>query len=189
MKNINVKVPSNLHLIDAFNKLSVFDNQKKFIFSYEECISLIEDNLGKRQYASILVFFNKTFVGHSLISHNMTCDQELMIDNYFIDKKWQGFGIGTAAFTLIIEKIHDMHKNCSSLGLFVNKDNLSALGLFEKCGFVRKNMSNEYKEDLMRLSVEARIQMQRISRNALVECFPLINSVESLCKEHHLTMP
>lgn len=94
------------------------------------------------------IYNGPDMVGYAM--HGMNKDQDVWLDRFMIDKRFQGRGIGKSALRLILEKLKVYYPRRHRLLLSVNKDNEVAIRLYEMYRF-RKTGFMDGDEEVMML--------------------------------------
>lgn len=146
-------------------RLSVYRHQQHYIYSSAECQRLIAENINARYYIGFSLKLSGVHVGSALISWPYRDDGTIQIDNFFIDRHYQGKGIGSAAFSAMIGNLLAFRPSCKKLVLYVHEENEAAKGMFVKCGFTRATLKTDCAsvENLMTLSRKKSVRMERLN--------------------------
>lgn len=102
----------------------------------------------QEQYEIWGIRVNQTDIGACGLKNITKTDGEYW--GYIGEKKYWGKGIGSKVMELIIELAKQ--KNLDSIWLNVIDDNIRAIRLYEKYGFVKKNEQNQFVEMRLVLS-------------------------------------
>lgn len=81
------------------------------------------------------IYADGEMVGFFAYSYDPESTDNYWINGFLIDKRFQGKGLGKAAFAAIIEHVRKTFSQCNRVGLTVHPDNAPARKLYEAFGF------------------------------------------------------
>jgi len=133
----------------AVADLGVKENQKKYVapaigilargYVYRDC--------NARVYA---IENDGTIVGTSLVREFSDEPQGYDLQQFFIDKRFQGKGYGSAALGLILDELRK-EGHYDQVEVCVKKDDTAAIHLYEKHGFVDSGYIDEDTPDSLNM--------------------------------------
>ena len=131
---------------EAALKLSVGDDQKKFVPSPAESLASAYVKPWDEALDPYLIYLNDLLIGMFYISYTPDSEDNYWIGGFMIDKKYQNKGFGKASLLKILEFIPSIHKNCKQMNLTVEKNNHTAQKLYKSLGFGDTGDINKYDE-------------------------------------------
>ena len=114
-------------------KLSVCESQKEYIETFFEALNQKLTNAYQMAWEIKLIYKNQTLIGYVMFALNPTND--LWIDHYMIDCKYQGQGYGYHAFEALLQFLKNEFPTIKQCYLSIKPNNLKAIRLYEKLGF------------------------------------------------------
>ena len=126
-------------------KLEVFENQKSFLDSAAGIIKRAEiyKNLNSHLFG---IANEETLVGLALVKDFEEEPFAYDLQQFMIDKNFQGRGYGTKALKLILEYLKKEGR-FESVEICVKKEDFSAIKLYEKVGFKNSGYIDENLPD------------------------------------------
>ncbi|KJR70922.1 GNAT family N-acetyltransferase [Bacillus velezensis] len=117
--------------------LHVRESQTSFIETPEECLQDAEDC---RHYQPAGLYVNGELVGFSMYGWFPEYDEEnengrVWLDRFFIDERYQGRGLGKLLLDALIRHLVRIY-DCRRIYLSLFEDNVHALRLYQKFGFL-----------------------------------------------------
>lgn len=128
------------------NYLTIKDSQINYVESIEDSLLLQENDSSWKARA---IYDNQILVGFVLYGF---IDNEVWIDRYLIDQRYQGRGYGKNALKLIIEELKKTYQQ-PILYLSVFKENNVAINLYQKLGFEFNGQLDSKGELVMELKL------------------------------------
>jgi len=125
-------------LWDAACKLSVHAHQLKEVSTVSEALILVKRSTSKNPNVPVGVFLDEKLVGFLLLLCDTLSNSNFWISRFFIDKQFQGQGLGFKTIPQIIALLRKTFPNADRLNLCVNPSNTPARKLYKKCGFVEQ---------------------------------------------------
>ncbi|WP_068985044.1 MULTISPECIES: GNAT family N-acetyltransferase [Lysinibacillus] len=144
--------------ITALNKkeilsLRIADNQQDFIESTVQCLAEAEADT---RFIPVGLYREDIAVGFAMYGafpyKNNT--QRIWLDRYFIDERYQHQGLGKYFLQQLIKYLV-ANFSCQKIYLSVYDNNIVAIQLYEKFGFVFNGELDENGEKVMLLEVHA----------------------------------
>ena len=133
--------------------LRIADHQEGFIESTLQCLQEAESD---RRFVPLGLYMEDAAVGfamHGVFPHE-TEGQRVWLDRLLIDKRYQGQGLGKHFLRLLLQLIQD-HCCCTRIFLSVYESNETAIGLYQKFGFVFNGELDENGEKVMVKEVQS----------------------------------
>lgn len=128
------------------NYLTIKDSQINYVESIEDSLLLQENDSSWKARA---IYDNQILVGFVLYRF---IDNEVWIDRYLIDQRYQGRGYGKNALKLIIEELKKTYQQ-PIMYLSVFKENNVAINLYQKLGFKFNGQLDSKGELVMELKL------------------------------------
>lgn len=128
------------------NYLTIKDSQINYVESIEDSLLLQENDSSWKARA---IYDNQILVGFVLYGF---IDNEVWIDRYLIDQRYQGRGYGKNALKLIIEELKKTYQQ-PIMYLSVFKENNVAINLYQKLGFKFNGQLDSKGELVMELKL------------------------------------
>lgn len=142
---INLKKISEDNFIDAFN-LKLASGQERFVS--HPIRSLAQAYVYREQCQPFGIYDNDTMVGYVMVIYDYDIP-EYDIWHMIIDKCYQGKGFGSKALEQVLAYIKTKPFGPSDkVTLTCNKENGSAMGLYERKGFVATGNEDEDEVEL-----------------------------------------
>ncbi|MFF3099603.1 GNAT family N-acetyltransferase [Viridibacillus arvi] len=130
----------------AILKLSVAKEQKGFIETPQECLQEAKEDL---HYHPVGLFADNKLVGFAMYGYFPNEDgDQVWLDRFLIDAKFQGQGLGKIMLQALIEKLTNEF-NCQKIYLSVYEDNPGAIQLYKKFGFEFNGELDVHNEKVM----------------------------------------
>ena len=126
-------------------KLEVFENQKSFLDSAEGIVKRAEiyKNLNSHLFG---IANNETLIGLALVKDFEEEPFAYDLQQFMIDKNFQGRGYGIEALKLILEYLKNEGR-FESVEICVKKEDFPAIKLYEKVGFKNSGYIDENLPD------------------------------------------
>ncbi|MBR3961970.1 MAG: GNAT family N-acetyltransferase [Oscillospiraceae bacterium] len=126
-------------------KLEVFENQKSFLDSAEGIVKRAEiyKNLNSHLFG---IANNETLIGLALVKDFEEEPFAYDLQQFMIDKNFQGRGYGIEALKLILEYLKKEGR-FESVEICVKKEDFPAIKLYEKVGFKNSGYIDENLPD------------------------------------------
>jgi len=134
-------------------KLEVKPEQKQFAPTVAESLASAYIIPWDEALDPYVIIADDKMVGVFYISYTPHSLDNYWIGGFIIDKNYQGQGYGKAALKEILKFIPRLHPECKELKLTVEKDNLTAQGLYKSLGFDDSGELNKYGEIIYTLPV------------------------------------
>ncbi|WGV58078.1 GNAT family N-acetyltransferase [Brevibacillus brevis] len=116
-------------------QLRVKKDQTSFIESPQKCL---QDAKACSYYQSVGLYTDKDLVGFAMYGEfpgeDEIADKRVWLDRYFIDHRYQGYGLGKQSLEALIQHLVKQY-NCEKIYLSVFKDNVQAIRIYQKYGF------------------------------------------------------
>lgn len=110
--------------------LSVGEDQKDFIESNSFSIA---QSMFEPEWKSVSLYDEETLVGYAMYGNNKW-NEEVWLDRFMIDKKFQGRGYATRFLPMLINHIKNIYQ-CKKIYLSVSAENKVAQALYERFDF------------------------------------------------------
>ncbi|MFJ7669201.1 GNAT family N-acetyltransferase [Lysinibacillus sp. NPDC097195] len=138
--------------ITALNKeevlaLHIADNQQNFIETTQQCLDEAESD---QRFIPVGLYKEGSAVGFAMygVFPHEDGTQRVWLDRYFIDERYQHQGLGKYFLQQLI-KFLQVKYNCKEIFLSVYDDNVVAIQLYQKFGFVFNGELDEKGEKVM----------------------------------------
>lgn len=123
---------NNENVVDVL-RLDVFEYQKDYIESIEECLKDMRMDAYGIKWQSKALYLKSEPIGFFM--YGMNSEGYLYLDRFMIDWKYQGRGYGKIALYLILDELHRQFKNVKTVCLSVCESNSRAIAFYKRAGF------------------------------------------------------
>ena len=118
---------------EEYLALKVHHYQDTFVESPEESLEDKERHAWNINWTIECIYAGSQMIGYAM--HGMGKDQNVWLDRFMIDKRYQGEGYGTDALTQLLDKMKTVYPSRKHILLSVEKHNESAIKMYERFGF------------------------------------------------------
>jgi diamine N-acetyltransferase len=117
---------------DAF-KLSVCKSQQHFIETFHETLIQQQTNAYQIKWEIKLIYKEELLIGY--VMYGINPNDDLWVDRFMIDCKYQDQGYGFYAFEAVLQYLKAVYPTIEKVFLSIKPDNAKAMRLYEKLGF------------------------------------------------------
>ncbi|WP_440620769.1 spermine/spermidine acetyltransferase [Bacillus subtilis] len=133
--SINIKAVTNDNRA-AILDLRVSQNQLSYIESTKVCL---EDAKECHYYKPVGLYYEGDLVGFAMYGLFPEYDEDnkngrVWLDRFFIDKHYQGKGLGKKMLKALIQHLAELYK-CKRIYLSIFENNIHAIRLYQRFGF------------------------------------------------------
>jgi diamine N-acetyltransferase len=127
---------------DMALELGVYDKQKNFVPSIQESLAHAYIKPWDEAFDPYLLEEDTKLIGAFYISYTPGSKDNYWLGGFFIDKNYQGKGLGKEALIHIIDFIKVHYQPIESLSLTVEVHNHKAMKLYQSLGFTSNKEVN-----------------------------------------------
>lgn len=131
-------VTLNDEIRDEYLSLKVYAEQDTFVESPEESLADKEKHAWNIDWTIECIYRGEKMIGYAM--HGMNGEQEVWLDRFMIDKRYQGRGYGTEALTQLLDKLKATYTDRKEIYLSVEKHNEKVIKMYERFGFRMTDM-------------------------------------------------
>ena len=130
--------------------LQVYEKQKGYIESVQECMQEAD---ALDAWHPVCLYDGDTMIGFSMYGYiKEPSYTRLWFDRLLIDYRYQGKGYGNQAFEAVFKRIRKQYPDLN-IYLSVYDDNVVAIHMYEKHGFVFTNELDTKGEKIMKFDI------------------------------------
>lgn len=122
--------------------LKIAEQQQGFIEPVSHCLADAEKDT---RYVPVALYENGEMIGFSMYGK---FDEQIWLDRYLIDERFQGKGLGRYFFRALVEHLLERYPN-QPIYLSVFEENKVAIQLYQKFGFSFTEELDENGEKIM----------------------------------------
>lgn len=143
MSKVSLKKITSENWREALS-LSVSPKQQKFVAAVTPPVAIALAKAYIRPDNRIIepygIYHQHTMVGFFNLHYTLNSEEDFWLFHFFIDKRFQGQGLGSLAIKALIQHIKDIHPSCYCVRLTVHPENDAGKRFYTKLGFTEDNM-------------------------------------------------
>ncbi len=136
---------------DSINALSVSMSQSGYIECSEKCLYDAKTNAYDMEWNFYGVYLDGVLIGfamHGRQYFKYSLYSQVWLDRFMIDQRYQKKGYGKVALRMILKKMIKEYR-CLIIYLSVVDENINAIAMYRKLGFIKTWMKDENNERIM----------------------------------------
>lgn len=135
-------------------EMKVHDEQRDYMTPVSESLATAYIKPWDEALDPYLIYDDELMIGTFYLSYTPESVDNYWIGGFFIDKRYQGRGLGRKGIHLIIDFVRNTHVECKKLKLCIVENNLVAKKLYESIGFITDGSTNKYNEIIYSLDLK-----------------------------------
>lgn len=152
MYDIIIKENSKNNWKEAL-EITIFETQKTFVPNIIESLAFAYIKPWDEAFDPYVLYDNNRIIGAFYISYTPNSEDNYWIGGFQISKEYQGKGYGKQSLHKIIDFIKEKHPECKVISLTVEKENIHAITLYEKLGFISQESVNDEQEAIYKFTI------------------------------------